>query len=252
MRKRVYSEIGIYHATNKGAGEQLIFLDDLDRKHFLKLLKVNSEKHQVKVLAWCLMSSHFHLLLNGDMADISRLMQALDGEYAQDFNERYDRVGHLFGSRFFSAPIETPGYFLSALRYIHNNPVRAGIVLRAKDYRWSSYREYIGQPYLANTDMALCELGGVDGFCRFSDQSDDIPKRVLYKGLELNDDEALEIARDLLGSDNAAIVHKMGKPERNASIAALHDARLTISQISRLTGVSRMTVRKIVGSADAA
>ena len=126
----------------RGCGKQCLFEDDADRIKFLEILSSNTEKYRVSVLAWCLMDNHIHLVLSDRQDDLSPCLKAIAGHYAMYFNSRTAHVGHVFQDRFKSKPIETDGYLLQAIRYVHRNPEKAGIAA-AEDYPWSSYAEYL-------------------------------------------------------------------------------------------------------------
>ncbi|VEH00516.1 Transposase and inactivated derivatives [Slackia heliotrinireducens] len=243
-RRRV-SDSDIYHVVARGVGRCIIFEDDADRKKYLGILDTTREKHQLALLAWCLMDNHVHLLIKGDLTALSDGMRALDSEYAQYFNLRHGRVGHLFQGRFKSETVDTDQYFLTVLRYIHQNPVKAGMTSTC-DYTWSSYQEYIGEPMRTDTGMALSMLDGVDGFVEFHRQDDpgagciDVNTgRCRYEG-----EAAIVVAKEVLAPVRIEEVAGMPREERNEALKTLKAARLSLRQIERLTGVSKTTVAK--------
>jgi putative transposase len=127
-----------YHVTQRGANGQRVFFTDSDRKTYLKLLASNKDEAGVRILAWCLMSNHIHLIaVPGAEDSLAVLLRRVHGFYAQMLNARLKRTGHLFQNRFFSCPLET-SHLRRALAYVERNPVRAGMVERAEHYRWSS------------------------------------------------------------------------------------------------------------------
>jgi putative transposase len=130
----------VYHVTARGNERKIIFADDVDCRCFLSTLRQAMERHHVSCHAYCLMGNHYHLLLETPEGNLSRAMQHLNNVYAQRFNRRHDRVGHLFQGRFDAQLIEKQRYLLAVLRYIANNPVRAGLVAKPEQWRWSNYR----------------------------------------------------------------------------------------------------------------
>jgi REP element-mobilizing transposase RayT len=134
-----------YHVTSRGNGRQRIFLDDRDRKDFLNLLFEKTYEAGAKVYAFVLMDNHYHLLLETMRVFLSEIMRQLNGIYTQHFNRHHRRVGHLFQGRYKAILVEKDSYLLELSRYLHLNPVRAGIVNRPQDYRWSSYLKYLGK-----------------------------------------------------------------------------------------------------------
>jgi putative transposase len=131
---------GTYHVTLRSAGPIAMFRDDHDRTLFCVLLARTIKKHEWICRAFCLMTSHYHLLLDVEHNALQRGMQQLNGPYAQRFNARHKRSGHLRGDRYAAKPVESDGHMLHALRYIARNPVEAGVCMRPSDWPWGSYR----------------------------------------------------------------------------------------------------------------
>lgn len=150
----------IYHICIRGNNRQEIFLDDQDRTEYLNRIKRYTQKYRVWILGYCLMSNHVHLLIYDNNQDISKFMQGVSLSYAIYFNRKYNRIGHLFQERFNSIIVKNENYFLYVSRYIHLNPVKAGIVSRARLYKWSSYRAYMhGGNRLVKCNLLLSILG---------------------------------------------------------------------------------------------
>jgi len=134
-----------YHIIMRGNEKKKIFLDDRDKYRFLEIIAKMRVKYNYKLEAYCLMDNHVHLLINDNGNDISKIMKSINISYVYYFNNTYDRVGHLFQGRFISEIVADDKYLLAVSAYIHNNPVRAGIVKRPEDFYWSSMREYMSQ-----------------------------------------------------------------------------------------------------------
>ncbi len=111
---------------------------------FLRMLRHVTRKYRWKCHAYCLMSTHFHLVVTTPEPNIGRCMQSLNSVYAREFNKRYGRLGHLVSARYSSRSIETEGHALEVCRYVPLNPVRAGLCARPEDWYWSSYAGTIG------------------------------------------------------------------------------------------------------------
>ena len=135
---------GVYHVMARGNTRQEIFADNRDRRRFLATLRSVSERLNVQCHAFCLMGNHYHLLLETPDANLSLAVRHLNGVYAQAFNRRHGRVGHLFQGRFWSRLVEKDTYLLVVSRYIVLNPVRADLVPHPSDWHWSSYRAHAG------------------------------------------------------------------------------------------------------------
>jgi len=135
----------LYHVTSRGNAQQQIFSDDRDRHRFLEILGDVVSRYGWICHAYCLMSNHYHLLIETPQAHLSRGMQLLNGVYTQWFNRYHKRVGHLFQGRFKGILVEKDNYLLELARYIVLNPVRAKMVRKVCDWPWSSYTATAGE-----------------------------------------------------------------------------------------------------------
>jgi len=131
----------LYHITSRGDDRSSIFLDDEDREMFMAFLENEVIQQRWICYAWCLMNNHYHLLIETPEANLSRGMQRLNGRYTQSFNRRHERVGHLFQGRYKAILVEKEAHLLELCRYIVLNPVRAGAVVSAEQWPWSSYKQ---------------------------------------------------------------------------------------------------------------
>ncbi len=142
---RVEFEGAVYHITSRGNAGQTIFLDDSDRLHLLDVLREVVERFGWICYAYCLMSNHYHLLIETPRANLSRGMRHLNGVYTQSFNRRHKRTGHVFQGRFKAILIEKESHLLEVARYVVLNPVRAKMVKYPRQWTWSSYRATVGE-----------------------------------------------------------------------------------------------------------
>jgi putative transposase len=133
-------EGGIYHVFARGNGRGRIFLDDVDRHRYLRLLGETVIRQHWYALAYCLMDNHVHLLLETPQANLAQGMQRLHGRYAQRFNHRHDHVGHVFQGRYGCVRVTSDAQMWTVTAYIAANPVGAGRARRPDEWRWSSYR----------------------------------------------------------------------------------------------------------------
>jgi REP element-mobilizing transposase RayT len=135
---------GVHHVTSRGNARQIVFRDSLDRQVFSKLLLQVVQRFAWRCLTYCLMENHYHLLVATAEPTLGPGMQRLNGRYAQHFNRRHGRSGHLWGDRYYSELLQRDAHLLLALRYIALNPVRAGLCARPEDWPWSGHRELAG------------------------------------------------------------------------------------------------------------
>jgi putative transposase len=130
----------VYHALNRGNNRQEIFSDDGDRQSFLEALDRTRSRYPFRLLGYCLMSNHFHLLVRPDAGQsISRILQSLTVAHTWQYHKRHGSSGHVWQGRFKSPVIQDDEHLLMVLRYIEANPLRAGLVTDLGDYPWSSY-----------------------------------------------------------------------------------------------------------------
>jgi putative transposase len=132
----------LYHVIVRGNERKAVFRDDADREHYLMRLAHYRERFEFRLIAYCLMTNHVHLALETGEVPLSRVIHGLQFSYTQAFNRRHQRSGHLFQGRYKAFLVDADRYFLALLRYIHHNPLEAGLTKRAEDYAWSSDRFY--------------------------------------------------------------------------------------------------------------
>ena len=160
---RIEYEGALYHLMSRGNEGNDIFIDKKDRVNFLDTIGEMSERYDFDIFAYVLMDNHYHLLVRSRLANLKKAMQWFGTTYTQRFNRRHYRSGHLFQGRYKSLIVQNDAYLLQLSYYIHRNPVRAGIVKRLADYRWSSYRVYAygrKTPEWLSTDLILSQFKG--------------------------------------------------------------------------------------------
>ena len=240
---RQQSESGFYHVILRGNGKQLLFEDDADRLHFLELLSEKTTSDGIAVIAWCLMSNHVHLLLDDPDNLLSHAMHALCTAYARAFNEKSGHAGAVFQGRFTSIPIASDRQLLQAVRYIHENPAKAGVA-SVGDYRWSSYGDYLRESGIADTSRVLSMVGGHEGFLgfcadgRFGAYYPRASKRV-------PDEDAVQAAVFALDGMEPGHVKELPKGRRDDTLRVLRAAGITVKQIERLTGIGHNTISRV-------
>lgn len=132
-----------YHITSRGNEKKDIFLRDKDRKKFLSILEDYHDRYRILIHCYVLMKNHYHLVLETPLGNLLKVMHGINSAYTGYFNREYDRVGHLFQGRYRAIAVDRDAYLLELSRYLHLNPVRAGMVDRPEKYRWSSYLGYM-------------------------------------------------------------------------------------------------------------
>lgn len=248
-QRRKQSEADIYHIIVRGSGKQLMFEDDEDRKMYLAGLSGALASLPAELYAWCLMGNHIHLLVHADIEIISYIMREVGRFYSQYFNKRHNRVGHLNQGRFRSIPIDSEEQLLVVARYIHQNPVKAGLSETCR-YKWSSYLEYLGvscpeeRPAVATRALMDC-FGSLEAFVQFHEQDETgstMPSssKLVYK---ISDEDALDLMHATLEDRSLTTLPLDNKQQRDEILASLKDAGIPIRQIARITGVGRNIVQ---------
>lgn len=146
-----------YHIYNRGNRKSTLFYDDEDRMKYLKTVAETKEKYPFHLNTYCLMTNHIHFNLETIEVPPGKIMHAINVNYAKYFNKKYDLTGHVFENRYNYEIIDSVEYELDVSKYIHLNPLKAGMVQRMEDYPWSSYRAYILKEHnsLVTTDRLL-------------------------------------------------------------------------------------------------
>ena len=162
---RIEYKGALYHLMSRGNDGQDIFHNDEDRNLFLGTISEMSERFEIDIFAYVLMSNHYHLLVRTNQSNLKRAMQWLGATYTRRFNNRHGKSGHLFQGRYKSILIQNDAYIMRLSCYIHRNPLRAGIVRRLIDYKWSSYPIYAygkKTPGWLSTQMILSYFKGAE------------------------------------------------------------------------------------------
>ena len=144
-KQREKSKSGYYHIIIRGNERKNIFHDEEDKLRLLEIIYEKKQDNRFFMHAFCLMDNHVHLILSEGIEDVAQVMKRITVSYVYYFNKKYKRIGHLFQDRYKSEVVEQDNYILTLARYIHQNPVKAGIVKKASDYEWSSYNYYLNK-----------------------------------------------------------------------------------------------------------
>ena len=260
-KQREKSGTGIYHVMMRGINHQDIFEDRGDYWKFLKLLRMQTHPEDKQgqqlpahlvVYAYCLMSNHVHLLVRELAEGLVPPIKSIAISYAQYFNYKYEHSGQLFQDRFKSEPVNDMAYFVTLMRYIHQNPVAAGIAPTVGSYTWSSWCEYDDSKVCA---VPVCTTQHVLSRMPESDLvelvNDPLPKALNILDFNneteqrVSDEKVRQFLSELLGGASASSLQHFEKEERNRIIIQLKDYGASIRQISRLTGVSFGIIRKV-------
>jgi len=252
---RKKSESGIYHIMMRGINHQFIFQTPDDYEKFIETVAYYKEKSGYKVYAYCLMGNHVHLLLKVGPEPLEQVMRRICGRFVYWYNKKYQRIGNLFQDRFKSEPVENESYFLTVMRYIHQNPIKAGLVRRLEDYNWSSLNEYLknagSTSGLVNVDFALNIFSenernsAIKLFTEFNKEIKEDKCLDIEEKHRITDAEAREIIKALCKLKNETDLKKLNITTRNKYLKILKEQYgLSIRQIERVTGINRGIIFK--------
>jgi len=243
---REKSKSRIYHVIWRGANRQEIFHEEEDCMFFLDRLERVKKKAGISVYAWCLMSNHIHLLVREGNESLSITMKRLGVSYVGFYNWKYQTIGHLFQDRFKSEKVENDSYLLTVVRYIHQNPVKAGMVDHVDEWKWSSclgyYNEEGNPKYLLDREFIL-RLFSTDttiALNRFKEFNEKVTHDQClddYVKKRLTDDEARKIIKKLLGATEIAQVKSLPREPKNN----------ILRQVKRIDGISQRQIARILG-----
>jgi len=242
---RKISETGVYHVVIRGINRQLLFEEADDYEQFLTILAAVKALSGYRLFAYCLMSNHVHLLVKEGTEPLGQVFRRIGSRYASWFNWKYDRSGHLFQDRFLSEPVESDAYFVTVLSYIHQNPVKAGLCKKAKDYKWSS-RQQLGVSDMI--DDELFDIVELEEIVELDET--EVKDLVLDPGRRrrerITDQEALAQLKALSGVDSMAQFSSLESNDQATALKALHSGGVAIRQLSRLTGISKSSIDRML------
>lgn len=247
-RKR--SESGVYHVMLRGINRQTIFESDEDKYEFLATLKKYVDSKKFVIYGYCLMDNHAHILIKELEDDISNSIKRISARYVFWYNKKYERCGHLFQERYKSEPVESDNYFLIALRYIHQNPIKAKICKEIIEYKWTSYREYMNREIIIDSEFCLALFSkdrdrAEELFVEYMNQKnkDTFPSFEDY--VKLTDSEVLEKIHSM-GIKSTSEFQQLEKSKRNSFLIELKNTKgISLRQLSRITGVSKSVIGKL-------
>lgn len=246
---RKKSSSGIYHIMLRGINRQTIFEDDEDKSRFLETIIKYKDVSKYQIFSYCLMDNHVHLLLKESEEGISDSIKRISSSYVYWYNTKYQRMGHLFQGRYKSENVENRAYFLTVLRYIHQNPLKAGLVTNVFESKWTSVNEYIQQAGLVDFNFGLQLFSvkkreAVQMYIEYMQQSSDDECLEDQVKIRISDTEIREYLYQL-GVDHNRL-HQMEREERNALLVQLKGLNgVSLGQLSRITGISKSVIHRV-------
>ncbi|RDW21346.1 transposase [Oceanobacillus arenosus] len=247
---RKKSRSGIYHIMLRGINRQIIFEDDEDKRRLLETLIKYKSISNYSIYSYCLMDNHVHLLLKETGESLSEAIKRISSSYVYWYNMKYERSGHLFQDRYKSENVENGAYFLKVLRYIHQNPVKAGLTNNVFASKWTSINEYFQQDTMIDIDFGLQLFSpdrnkAIDLYIEYMLQpNDDHCLEDIIK-VRKSDDEVRKMLFQL-GIPDKSTLQQMDKENRNAILARVKTMEgVSLRQLSRITGISRSVIQRV-------
>jgi putative transposase len=248
-KPRRKSRGGIYHIMLRGINRQTIFEDERDKYRLLETIEKFKEKSNFELYSYCFMDNHIHLLLKETEEPVSLIIKRISASYVYWYNNRYERCGHLFQDRFKSEAVETIPYFLTVLRYIHQNPLKAQIATNVFECRWTSIKEYLGNSSIVDIDFALNLLSSdrnkaLQIFNKYMQEVNGDQCLDDYVKVKLSDDEVREHLLEI-GVPQSVHLQQMKKLDRDAILIKLRNLNgVSYQQLSRITGISKSVIAR--------
>ncbi len=248
------SETGIYHVMLKGIDGRSIFLDDEDKDKFIEIIINVKEAYRFALYGYCLMDNHVHLLIQELDEYIGTTIKRITVSYVHWHNNKYGRTGHLYQNRFNSEVVETEGYFKTVLRYIHRNPINAGMISKLEDYHWSSYNQYLKDfdemgTYI-DTDFVKDYFPDKLGFIDFM-KTANTDNCLEYENKSRYTDSGLRtLIREQFKVDEL-LLKELPNHRRNMIIRELYyKTGVSMRQLGRVLGVSKGIIELAIKSED--
>lgn len=243
---RERSKSGMYHVIIRGANRQEIFHEEQDCLRFLEILEIYKEKIETKIYGWCLMNNHIHLLIKEGKEEIATTMKRIGVSFVGYYHRKYDTTGHLFQDRFRSENVESEEYLITVIRYIHQNPIKAKLVSKPLDWKWSSCSGYYGKK---SYPQGLLDSELILGL--FSDDKEIAIKKFREFNEEENEDSCLDdvIIAKLRDEDVRLEIEKI-IPEINvAQVKSLPKVQRdsVIRKVKCIEGVKQRQLARILG-----
>ncbi|MFZ3588983.1 transposase [Bacillus sp. DJP31] len=241
---------GIYHVILRGINKQTIFEDDEDKGRFLETLKKYKELCNYQLYSYCLMDNHIHLLMRESDESISNVIKRISSSYVYWYNLKYDRCGHLFQERFKSENVETKTYFMNVLRYIHQNPLKAGLTRNVFESKWTSLNEYFGNINIVDTDLGLKQFSpdketAITLFNHFMTEHNE-DQCLEYKIIARKSDDEVREELEKLGIPSTSVLQALERKSRDEALGRLKElSGISVRQLSRITGISRSVIQRI-------
>lgn len=236
-------DTSFFHIIVQGINKEYIFYKEEYIEKYIELLFDNLKKCEVKIVAYCIMNNHAHILLYTEsIEDMSGYMKSVNTSYAKYYNRNENRVGIVFRNRYKSEPIFSEEYLLNCISYIHNNPVKAKIDSRINEYKYSSYNDYIYKRGIATNETIKLVFGSMIDYIE------------TYKSIHANDYEFVDYIEDIDYREKYEEMKEISIEEivldkenlKNIVRKLVVEEKMPINKVSDLLKISRFKVSRII------
>ena len=222
---RIYIQTKFFHIMVQGINKDFIFDEEQDIKYYIKLIYELKDDYNIEIVAYCIMNNHAHILIKTeDIKELSKYMQRINIKYSMYYNKKYNRIGYVFRDRYKAQGIYTEEHLYNCIKYIFDNPVKAGMCSRPEEYPYSNYK-YVKRPQNIQTD------GGYP----FVDTKEDIE---IYCEDTINEILAIDNMKKEELVDNKIVLKQMIKTLKN-------EYNYSLRKIAEKLEINRETIRKI-------
>lgn len=245
---RSESETGYYHIMIRGINKEKIFATDQEKERIVTLIREKTQEEACRIIAYCIMDNHMHMIIHAEKSELVKIMKKINISYAMSYNQRHKRIGPVFQDRFRSENITDESYLYGAIRYIHNNPIEAGMVSKVEEYKWSSIREYLSNENLLLDQKAKEEimLGFVSNkeFLNFHDMEDNTEYlEIKEEAEEMRTKRAEKIMEQYF--EEKGITDRRQINTEELIIHLLKNTNLSYRKIGEIIGVNVGTIHRV-------
>lgn len=242
-------KMSFLHVMTQGINKEYIFNTECEIKKYLELLEQNSKKFNIKIIAYCIMNNHAHLLVYTEqIKDISEFMRRVNTIYAMYYNKKKNRCGYVFRNRYRAEEIYTEKHLISCINYIHNNPVKAGICKEKKNYKYSSYNDYVNKKRFVNDELIAnyLECNGIN-YRNVINSNFECYNFIEYEIKKERKENKEKIISNFIQTNNMELEKLINDRDKlkNLVIQLYEECNMTQKEIAERLGINRSKVQRL-------
>lgn len=241
-------ESGFFHIMVQGIKKEEIFIKDEYKKKYIQLMHIFKEKHEIEIVCYCVMNNHVHIIIYSENIDeLTKFMMKLNTTYAVHYNKSENRVGYVYRNRFESKQIYNQDYLTKCIKYIHMNPVKAEYVKEEKEYKYSSYNDYINKTGIVNNNLLEKIFNSKYEYLKsFLEIEYD---ENLFEDIEINETDLKDIQNEIrifIEKEDIPIEELREDKRLIRKLYKLLDIKISKAELARQIGISRSKLSKII------